>query len=180
MTPSTWRLLNYWDDYSKFQKNRSFTGCQSFLGPDPVLPYSECSGIYYQWGWQGHPGLLQLCFWPPKISSFAYILNNLSESSEDYIIVAEGDSCNRITSRAECERAAKQLNFPDPNGVHEASWMGLYAQGCICKEGGQDCLFNAQTTGLPCGTNDHNCICKKDSPNETRHPTTAERSWSVS
>ena len=109
----------------------------------------------------------------------SYFLNNLSESSEAYIIVTEGDSCNIITSKVECERAAKQLNFPDPNGVHRASWLGLYAKGCICKEGGQDCLFNDQTTGLPCGTNEHYCICK-DSPNETSQPTTAEGPWSVS
>ena len=81
----------------------------------------------------------------------------------DYIIVESGQNCNWVTTKEECEEAARELaalgELTDTTAyIHD--WAH-YPPACTIRSDGQHLDFDTDisATGI-CGVEDRHCICK--------------------
>ena len=75
-----------------------------------------------------------------------------------YTRVTSGSTCTRITSKADCEEAARQLGFSDTsaNEENESSWPP-YCYGY----GGSTIYFNLNANAVSdCDSDNRICFCK--------------------
>ena len=85
------------------------------------------------------------------------VLTEVPKNSTGYLRVTSGSTCRRITSKAECEKAAKQLRFPDT----EASQEDTPVYPPYCYFGGDNKLyFNENSNSVQPCKNANICICK--------------------
>ena len=82
-----------------------------------------------------------------------------SNSSGGYTRVASGQACKRVTSKAECEDAARQLVLTD--NVAEGETESNYPPACYFNGG--NLWFNTDDSSTAQCSSDNVCICKKTS-----------------
>ena len=80
----------------------------------------------------------------------------------DYTLVKSGNTCNRITTKEECEYAAVVLGASDTTVeegyyVTDPPYCFLEGDGTL---GGTDLFFNPLTTSTDSCSNDDMCVCK--------------------
>ena len=81
----------------------------------------------------------------------------------DYTLVKSGNTCNRITTKEECEYAAVVLGASDTTveeGYHVTDPPYCFLEGDGTLEGGS-LWFNTQTTSADSCSDDDMCICKE-------------------
>jgi len=75
-----------------------------------------------------------------------------------YIIVLSGSTCERVTSKEECQEAARQLGLSDTTANEEAEYN--YPPYCYFYDG-FSLYFNKQLNSETVCSPDNACICKK-------------------
>ena len=87
------------------------------------------------------------------------ILTTLHFVAQEYAMVSSGSTCQRVTSKAECEEAARQLGLID-TGASELSNSEFPAY-CYYKPAEEHLYFNTNTDNTLC-TSERNCLCKRN------------------
>ena len=87
------------------------------------------------------------------------ILTTLHFVAQEYAMVSSGSTCERVTSKAECEEAARQLSLMDTS-AYELSDSN-YPAYCYYKPSDEELYFNSNTDNTNC-TSERNCLCKRN------------------
>jgi len=94
----------------------------------------------------------------PSVETTTPIVETTTTEAGEYIIVTSGSTCERVTSKEECEEAARQLGLSDTTAAEETSYS--YPPYCYFYNGSSLYFNNQLNSDTVCSSYDP-CICKK-------------------
>ena len=93
----------------------------------------------------------------PSFEADTTPVSTTTPSNQDYTMVWSGSTCERVTSKAECEEAASQLGLSDTTASVETT--GGYPPYCYLFYGDDLYFNNDGNSRTECSSRDP-CICK--------------------
>ena len=91
-------------------------------------------------------------------NAFEFVHKQFPLTLGEYARVTRGFKCERITSKSECEEAARQLDLSDTSASEETEWD--YPPYCYLHRGSSSLWFNDQGRSDTFCDSDNICICK--------------------